>query len=488
MKSLTALVYLSAVLIAAVAARPVRRDVDPSLVPEFGWQSGVNPTGTGDCDGAVDGADGKPIKIPCSCPPDRDVFIQDLNANLAAGHVVNNPTVGLSFPTDNSTASQLARLNAAAVTLQNLNGPGVGCPIVSTTFSAQQQAIEAGEPLPPSAIPTPTTVSTSDTPGSTSNSISVTTSDVPSSTSETAPAPTSSGASDSEIAALAPPLGFVSGARVCWFFRRITGTGDCDGAVNGADGKPIKIPCSCPPDQDSYIANLTANVHAGRAVNNPTVQISFPTDNSTASQLARLNAAAVTIQNLNGPGVGCPIVSTTFSAQQQAIEAGLPLPASVIPAGTSSSAVAPSSTGTATSSGIVAIASPTASSPAPTGASSSTSSSIAALAPPLGFTAGTGDCDGAVNGTDGKPIKIPCSCPPSQDTYISQLTANVNAGRAVNNPSVQISFPTDDSKASKLARLNAAAVTLQNLNGPGKGCPVVSTTFSAQQKAIQAGQ
>jgi len=57
----------------------------------------------------------------------------------------------------------------------------------------------------------------------------------------------------------------------------------------------------------------------------------------------------------------------------------------------------------------------------------------------------------------------------------------------VNNPSVKVTFPTDNSKQSQLARLTAASITLQNLNGPGKGCPVVSTTFQAQSKAIQAG-
>ena len=31
------------------------------------------------------------------------------------------------------------------------------------------------------------------------------------------------------------------------------GSGDCDGAVNGADGKPIKIPCDCPPSRDSFV-------------------------------------------------------------------------------------------------------------------------------------------------------------------------------------------------------------------------------------------
>ena len=33
-------------------------------------------TGTGDCDGAVKGANGQPIKVPCGCPPDRATFIK----------------------------------------------------------------------------------------------------------------------------------------------------------------------------------------------------------------------------------------------------------------------------------------------------------------------------------------------------------------------------------------------------------------------------
>jgi len=124
------------------SARPhLKRDVDPALIPQFGFSAGLNPTGTGDCDGAVNGANGLPIKIPCSCPPDRVSFIQSLNANVAAGHATNNPTVAVSFPTDASPASQIARIQTALVTLQNLHGPGVGCPAVSTTFLAQQKAI-----------------------------------------------------------------------------------------------------------------------------------------------------------------------------------------------------------------------------------------------------------------------------------------------------------------------------------------------------------
>ena len=45
------------------------------------------------------------------------------------------------------------------------------------------------------------------------------------------------------------------------------GTGNCDGAVNDASGKPIQVPCSCPPSQSDYIAALTTNVEAGKAIN-----------------------------------------------------------------------------------------------------------------------------------------------------------------------------------------------------------------------------
>ena len=90
--------------------------------------------------------------------------MQELNQNVNAGFVINNPSVKLSFPTDNSQASQNARLNAAAVTLQNLNGPGKGCPIVSTTFSAQQAAINAGQNPATVVVPGPAAVGRSPSP------------------------------------------------------------------------------------------------------------------------------------------------------------------------------------------------------------------------------------------------------------------------------------------------------------------------------------
>ncbi|KAF9265276.1 hypothetical protein L218DRAFT_957467 [Marasmius fiardii PR-910] len=128
---------IAASVIAGTTATPVRRGVPANLIPQFGHQAGLNPTGTGDCDG-IPGAP----KIPCSCPPPRNDFINALNANVAAGHAVKNPSVPVSFPTSNSKGDQIARLQASLVTLQNLNGPGVGCPAVSTTFLKQLQALQ----------------------------------------------------------------------------------------------------------------------------------------------------------------------------------------------------------------------------------------------------------------------------------------------------------------------------------------------------------
>jgi len=268
MKFTNAAISIALLSASSAFAAPMKRDVNPSLVPQFGIQPGQNPTGTGDCDG-VNG-----IKIPCTCPPDRNSFIQSLNNNVNAGHAVNNPGITVSFPTSNSKADQLARIQASLVTLQNLNGPGKGCPASSTTFVAQQQAIQ-------------------NLPGKRAEA-------------------TLENGSDN-IASLAPSLGATAG-------KNPTGTGDCDGAANGPDGKPIKVPCTCPPDQNTYIAALTQNVQAGHAVNNPSVAVTFPTSNSNADQSARITAAIITLQNLNGPGKGCPASSTTLVAQQKALQ------------------------------------------------------------------------------------------------------------------------------------------------------------------------
>jgi hypothetical protein len=96
MKLLSGFVSCAILSATIVSSIPItRRDVNETLVPQFGFSAGVNPTGTslhpyesllvadvrhytgtGDCDGAVNGTNGQPVKIPCSCPPDRATFIQ----------------------------------------------------------------------------------------------------------------------------------------------------------------------------------------------------------------------------------------------------------------------------------------------------------------------------------------------------------------------------------------------------------------------------
>lgn len=146
-------------------------------------------------------------------------FFQSLNANVNAGKAVNNPSVAVSFPTDSSKASQLTRIQAALVTLQNLNGSGVGCPAASTTFLAQQKAIQDSNGAP--AAPAPAAPAPA------------------------APAPAPAPAAGGVDPALVPQFGLASGLNP-------TGTGDCDGITNAA-GQVVKIPCACPPNRDAFI-------------------------------------------------------------------------------------------------------------------------------------------------------------------------------------------------------------------------------------------
>ncbi|KAJ7145033.1 hypothetical protein C8R46DRAFT_1011617 [Mycena filopes] len=337
---------ISAVLAVSVSALPVqRRGVDPNLVPQFGVTAGTNPTGTGDCDG-ING-----VKIPCTCPPSRDSFIASLSADVAAGHNVNNPGVPSPFPTDGSTASQITRIQTSITALQNLFGPGVGCPAAATTFLAQIKALQDGTAAPAPAPPAPAAPAPP----------------------APAPAPAAGGVDPN----LVPQFGVTAGTNP-------TGTGDCDG-ING-----VKIPCTCPPSRDSFIASLSADVAAGHNVNNPGVPSPFPTDGSTASQITRIQTSITALQNLFGPGVGCPAAATTFLAQIKALQSGAQAPAP---------APAP------------AAPAPAPAAPAPAGFDGS-------LVPQFGVTAGTnptgtGDCDG-ING-----IKIPCTCPPSRDSFIA---------------------------------------------------------------------
>ena len=102
--------------------------VPENLVPAFGVEPGRPHPGAADCLGLND------TPIPCFCPPPRDEFIARLNTIVANGGAFGHLA---QFPTDNSAASQGARLNALTVTMQNFNNTasGVGCPKAAATFA-----------------------------------------------------------------------------------------------------------------------------------------------------------------------------------------------------------------------------------------------------------------------------------------------------------------------------------------------------------------
>jgi hypothetical protein len=168
MKFIQAVLAFSAI-VSFVSATPaphkrfMKRDVNPDLIPQFGVTPGIPLGNSASCTG-ITGANGQPIAIPCDCPPNRDQFIADLNANVAAGKCINNTEVAVPpFPEDNSVQSQLTIFHIATITLQNLRGPGQGCPQSSTTWGAQAQKLQAAPPAAPAspaAIDPPATSAT----------------------------------------------------------------------------------------------------------------------------------------------------------------------------------------------------------------------------------------------------------------------------------------------------------------------------------------
>jgi len=112
---------------------------------------------------------------------------------------------------------------------------------------------------------------------------------------------------------------------------------------------------------------------------------------------------------------------------------------------------------------------------------------VAKLAPELGSEPNKQPIDAECLGPaqpDGQQKRIPCACPPTRDAFIDALFRDVSLGHAANNPTVKVSFPTGDSVQDKKARITAGTIALQNLDGPSKGCPNVSTTFAAQSAAL----
>lgn len=114
--------------------------VNPSLVPDFGVKANTNPGAkqAGSCDGFAAASNAVTL-IPCSCPPSRATFLAALDKNVAAGKVQGTAIRFSNDAADQSTATNQQRATAMLVTLQNLNGAGVGCPAASAPNFAVQQ-------------------------------------------------------------------------------------------------------------------------------------------------------------------------------------------------------------------------------------------------------------------------------------------------------------------------------------------------------------
>ncbi|PCH36640.1 hypothetical protein WOLCODRAFT_167044 [Wolfiporia cocos MD-104 SS10] len=442
---------------ASVLSRPLlKRDVNANLVPQFGIIAGVKDGNTGSCQG-VDGTNGQPILIPCQCPPDRDTFLDSLNANVAADHAIHNPSVAVSFPTDSSTASQLTRLNAALVTLQNINGSGVGCPAAATTWLALEKQIQAGGSSASAPASSATAAATA-TATATSASASATGSVVATSVSDASSTAFGSASTNIPASGATDPSAASSNTDHHKAHQPISSSVSDSLATTAVDVVSMSTDVACA----TVTADDTATADAATAAG-ASATIGVTATDATESTNATAAGAGSTASGRR---------TKTHQATSTGVEAttGVAVSSSIAPSGVvSSSAAAASSTASATASNVTMNTN---------------------LVPQFGVEAGvnpdgTGNCDG-VNGTNGKPVLIPCACPPNRQDFIDELSANVAAGHVLHNPSVSLTFPLDNSTSSQLARLNAAAVTLQNFNGSGVGCPVAATTFSAQGKAIQA--
>lgn len=116
--------------------------VNPALVPDFGVVAGSNADAqqAGSCDGFAAATNAK-VLIPCTCPPSRDSFLAALDKNVAAGQVEGTPVKFSNDAADQSTATNQQRGTALVVTLQNLFGPGKGCPAASApNFAVLQKS------------------------------------------------------------------------------------------------------------------------------------------------------------------------------------------------------------------------------------------------------------------------------------------------------------------------------------------------------------
>lgn len=99
--------------------------IDPSLVPDFGITPGIPSTNQpGSCQGNNN------VNIPCDCPPSKADFIDVLEKFNARGNIFGSPFNFDTNTADRSPATQLSRVSAAIVALQNFDDAsiGQGCP------------------------------------------------------------------------------------------------------------------------------------------------------------------------------------------------------------------------------------------------------------------------------------------------------------------------------------------------------------------------
>lgn len=121
--------------------------LNANLVPDFGVVPNTNPGArqAGSCDGFA-AASNSVVNIPCDCPPSRSEFLAALERNVAAGSVQGTEIEFSNDASDQSTATNTLRATAMLVTLQNLNGAGVGCPAASApNFALQQRTGEVSQ-------------------------------------------------------------------------------------------------------------------------------------------------------------------------------------------------------------------------------------------------------------------------------------------------------------------------------------------------------
>ncbi|KAL6247201.1 hypothetical protein RBB50_005544 [Rhinocladiella similis] len=104
-----------------------------------------------------------------------------------------------------------------------------------------------------------------------------------------------------------------------------------------------------------------------------------------------------------------------------------------------------------------------------------------ASCPAFNITANVKANDGTANCVGDNSALIPCDCPPNLNIFTPFLATVIQAGSA---------FPSGNSIADQLTRLDTCTVALQNFRGglgSGSGCPIVATKWKELRTMLQSG-